>query len=359
VTVGDGALDNLTALGECAGTVELVMNVIGSDGKIREDVVYSGELVRNNSDSAAFKEALADRVGYYTVALTPDTVVMADGVPAGNGYLMLTVKEDGVATGSGRLADGTEYSYSAPVALRGDLAGSAGVLTVPVFAKTTPYSFGGMLKFGGLTEIDSRAALEWNKDGAASSYDGQGFTIDIRPTGGLYNTVDNLQRYYLDYDFEVEAEPVNALAGELLPGGKEYSLDTLPHGVSVSLEGNTVVVPSRVFKMDEQSSKKIDFEASVNAWKVEAAINRVTGLVSGSFQAFSDGEDSSASFGKFNHFGVLLMNRDAFSPLDTDVWSAGAALMPVSENWTLSIPFNIKAVRIDRDWSEYEIPVAE
>ena len=360
LTVGDGSLTNLTALGECVGTVELTMNIIGSDGDVREEVVYAGELIRNNSDSDAFRNVLADYVGYYTVALVPETTVMADGVPAGNGYLMFTVKDDGVATGSGRLSDGTAYSYSAPVALRGDLADPATVkLVVPVFAKTNPYSFGGLLEFAGSDTVDSRSIVEWNKDGSKSSYDGLGFTIDVRPTGGLYNTVENLQRYYLDYDFEAGAEPVNGLPGELLPAGQDYSLDTLPHGVSVSLDGDSITVPSRVFKMDAEKPKKIDFDASVNAWKLRVGLNRVTGLVSGSFQAFSDGENSSASFGTFEHFGVLLMNRDGVSPLDADVWSAGAALMPVTDDWTLSIPFNIKTVKVDRDWSETEIPATE
>ena len=53
------------------------------------------------------------------------------------------------------------------------------------------------------------------------------------------------------------------------------------------------------------------------------------------------------------------MNRDANTPLDEDVWTAGFYLLPVSVNWKFSLPFNIRAVKVDRDWSETEVPVVQ
>ena len=50
------------------------------------------------------------------------------------------------------------------------------------------------------------------------------------------------------------------------------------------------------------------------------------------------------------------MNRDSFSPLDTDVWTAGFYQFPASNEWKMSLPFTIKETRIDRDWSEVSIP---
>ena len=60
--------------------------------------------------------------------------------------------------------------------------------------------------------------------------------------------------------------------------------------------------------------------------------------------------------GTVNHYGILLMNRDSFSPLDTDVWTAGFYQFPASNEWKMSLPFTIKETRIDRDWSEVSIP---
>ena len=52
----------------------------------------------------------------------------------------------------------------------------------------------------------------------------------------------------------------------------------------------------------------------------------------------------------------MLFNRDASSPLPEDVWSAGYFLMPATSKWTCSLPFNIIATPVDRDWTEMEVP---
>jgi hypothetical protein len=45
--------------------------------------------------------------------------------------------------------------------------------------------------------------------------------------------------------------------------------------------------------------------------------------------------------------------------LDEDVWTAGFYSLPVTSNWTFSLPFNIRAIPADRDWTEAEVPQVE
>ena len=356
LSVADGSSTNGAALGTSAGTVALTLNVLDGLGGVQEEINYTCDLLRDNSGLEVFEAALTGFAGYYTLALVPEGVALKDGVPAGNGYLTVTVGDDGVAKCAGLLADGTEISCSGSVALRGDLATPEDcTLLLPVFQKTSPYSFGGVAILKANGTFDSRTALEWNKDGKASSYDRQGFSLSILPTGGWYDTVKNLQTYYLNREFTVEAEPVTGLPADMLPSGN-YTIDSTPHGVAAQIDINNLVLPSRTLVMDEKHSSLIDFAASINPWKVKMSFTRATGIVTGTFQAFSITSTKSTSIGTFNHHGVLLMNRDDASPLDTDVWTAGFGLMPVTSYWTLSIPFNIRSIAVDPDWSEVSVP---
>ncbi len=358
LSVADGSSTNLSALGSSAGSAALTLNVLDGAGGVQEDVDYVCDLIRNDSALEGFASAASEFAGYYTMALVPEGVSLADGVPAGNGYLTVVVGEDGTVTCGGMLADSTAISCSGPAALRGDLSKpETCTLCFPVFQKTSPWSFGGIVALKSDGTFDSRISIEWNKDGAKSSYDREGFSLTIRPTGGWYDTIVNLQTYYLNRDFSVEAEPVNGLPSGMLPNGT-YTLDSLPHDVPAQLDGNALTVSGRKLVMDSGNTALIDFAKSVNPWKVKASFNRATGLVTGTFQALSVTATASSTIGTFSHYGVLLMNRDAASPLDANVWTAGFGLMPVSTYWTLSIPFNVRAVTVDRDWSEVVPPAA-
>ena len=347
-----------------AGSVKLTLNV--SDEGIVKEVTYRGELVRDNSASKPWLAVASRFAGYYTVSLVPYGVSPYDGVPCGNGYLTLTLDETGTAKYAGLLADGTAISGSSRIALRGDIADPANCeALVPFGLYSSPWSLGGVLKLHWAedadgyvaTVVDSGSALEWNKDGAKSSFDGDGFRIELRPTGGWYNTLVNLQTYYLNCDFSIEAQAVDGLPAEMLPADKDYTADTMPHGVNATL-GRSTLTPDARKLVTKEGSALYDLAASVNPWKVKTAFVPATGLVSGTFRAWSDSATQS-QFATLNHYGVLLMNRDAKSPLDDDVWTAGFYLVPVTSDWTFSLPFNIISVEVDRDWNELEPPVAE
>lgn len=362
--VANGDPDDIGDLVASAGAVRVTLN-LEEDGVVKE-VAYSGELVRDNSANEEWLAAVEGFSGYYTVSLVPFGVNPSDGAPCGNGYLTLTIDTTGTAKYAGLLADGTAVSGSSRIALRGDPSDiSKCSVLVPVGLYSFPWSFGGMVKLDwnedadgySATTIDSRMSLEWNKDGATSSYDGEGFKIEIRPTGGWYNTLVNLQAYYLDLDFSVEAESVDGLPAEMLPAGNSYTADTMPHGVNAVL-GRSSLTPDARYLVMREGTSLYDLAASVNPWKVKTSFVPETGLVTGTFKAWSDGPTQS-QFGTLNHYGVLLMNRDGFSPLDVDVWTSGFYLLPVTSDWTFSLPFNIKSVKVDRDWSEAVVPMDE
>ena len=229
---------------------------------------------------------------------------------------------------------------------------------LPIGIYGSEWSFGGNVKIDASSRIvDSTSVLEWNKEGAQSSFDAQGFGISLSPAGSYYNSLVNLQTYYLERDFTVVAEPVAGLPEEMLPSGQEYTADTMPHGVNVQLmRSGMALSASKLVK--KGSSALYDLAASVNPWDVKISFVPETGLLNGTFRAWSDGVVQS-QFATCKHYGILMMDRDVRSPLDEDIWTAGFYLLPVTEDWTHSLPFNIRSVTVDRDWSEVAVPEAE
>ena len=363
VTVGSGSPDNPVALGQSAGSARLVVN-IDDNGTARE-VEYRCELVRRNADSELFVSAMAPFVGYYTMTLVPYGATAAAGLPCGNGPMAITVSRDGSVKASGVLPDKTSFSSSSFCGLRGDVLDPANAeLVVPLAFAAYPNSIGGLLRvkfttadIGGLTDrtsyVDSWKTLEWNKSGGA--FDGSDFSLSVCPVGGWYDTVLNLQRYYLDLDLSVEAESVEGIPDGMLPAGYTYTVDTVPHGVAATLAGNSLSVAPRVVVKD---GSRVDLSRSVNAWNVTISFKRGSGLVSGTADVVSDGAEQKV-LGAVSHYGILLMNRDPKAPLDLDVWTAGFYQFPASNGWRHSLPFNIKSLSVDRDWSEAELPPAE
>lgn len=356
LAIGSGESTNVTAYGEVAGMAYLMLNLPSEDGAtVQEEIVHAAQLMRYGEAVPEYGSALESFAGYYTAALVPFGVSPDQGVPCGNGYVTLTVTGSGEVAAAGRLADGTAFSCSCTAQVVGDLSDPASrVLEIPLCAYASPWSFGGVLRIRD-GKVDSTATLVWTKDGMNSSYDRKGFVIEIHPTGGWYNTTANLQAYYLDRDFFAETESVAGIPEGMLPAGNDYTADTMPHDVAMILEGNTAAVAERRLVRSASNPELYDLAVSVNPWNTKISFARATGLVTGTFQAWSDGV-TQREFATLNHYGVLLMERDEFSPLDTDVWTAGFYLMPVTSKWTFSLPFNIRAVKVDRDWSEKVVP---
>ena len=351
------------------GMATLVWNAPSEDGKgVQRDIRYGCNLYRDNADLYGEDEEgeAEEFAGYYTVALVPEATSVFDGRPAGYGYLTLTVSAAGSVQFAGRLADGTEASGSAKARCDFEYDEEAGKCVsrcvVPLSWMASPASLGGELVLrlageDGIPVVDLGTELVWNKDGASSSYDGEGFSIVIRPTGGWYDTVLNLQRYYLDYALAIETEPLVGLPQDMLPAGYVFTPSTLPSGVAVEAQGNKLAVDAAQLVYEADSPTRYDLLASVNPWATTLNFTRATGVVSGKFKIWGDDGTTQIKSGYYKHYGVLLMNRAAKSLLDDNVWTAGFGLVG-DASW-LSIPFCIRAYETHVETVDPEIPVED
>ena len=104
-----------------------------------------------------------------------------------------------------------------------------------------------------------------------------------------------------------------------------------------------------------------DFGTSVNPWNTAVKLNRTTGIVTGTFNAWewvlksdllNEYATAQKQIASLAHKGVLLFTRDdsTDSPLADNVLTAGFFLMPATSSttakakkaaWKASLPFNI------------------
>ncbi len=392
VYLGDGSITNTVALAEKPGTAELTMNVPNAKKTaVTSDVRYVCDLYRNNGGTEAGLESIADFTGYYTAALAPEAVTPADGVPVGNGYLMLTVSANNSVKMTGVLADGTSISGSSFGQLVGDDLGDprSCVLTIPVYAGKAGYALAGIVEVtlpesddaSGLPAIRPASKLLWVKNASATtSRDGLGFAISQAPTGGWYDKVVNLQTYYLNREFAVQTvETGDELPVEALASGYAFAGGSTPQDLSMWFTGNAMSVSGRKLVKDATLGL-YDFVdgmtgASINPWSVTLKFTRATGLVTGTFSAWEwkfrtvDGytyPTAQKEIKKLTHKGVLLFSRDSSSdsPLAANALTAGFFLMPATNStkaktikaaWKASLPFNITTESdSERAWEEKE-----
>ncbi len=379
VTVNAGRTDVEGDWLNAGATAELEMNVPDANNKgVQEGIRYVGTLDRQNAKVQDYLDAVTNFAGYYTVALVPEGVTSADGIPAGNGYLTLTVDNKGGVKVAGILADGTTKVSLSPKAcgvMKSVDSANGLVLYVPLFLAKSPYCFGGTLRLyavegadgldgsGRRVVVDSSALLVWNNDNAAATYDGDGgFALELAPVGGWYDKIVNLQTHYLSRDFSVETA-TEELPAAAFASGYVASNEVSPNGTVVDLVGNAF---STAKKALVKSGKLTDLSASVNPCNVQVKFTRATGIVTGSFSVWSENEDGTAQkeVTSFKHNGVLLLSRSADAPLSDEVVAAGAATKAlswkdtdpdtkrsVSRKWTWSVPFNLLGVdRGDEDW---------
>lgn len=341
---------------KAGASVVLTMNVPDANGKgVQENIVYAGELFRDNAKVQDYLNVVTNAVGYYTMALAPSGVSLADGIPAGNGYLTMTVDNKGKVKIAGMLPDGaSKPSYSSVVAVRDD----GDTLLVPVFVAKAPYCFGGTVRLmrgeDGRYVVDSSESLLWNNDNALLTYDGEeGWRISLDPVGGYFNTVNHLQAYYLTHAFSVLTGEIDEFPTEALADGFSYVTDVGPNGKIVSLKDNAIATEKKALvKVDSG----YDLAGSVNPCNVQVKLARATGLVTGSFSLWSETvEGKQKELSGIKHYGVLLLSRDPAAPIDEEVMTAGfcnqtATITYYNESnqkktrkFTASIPFNIIA----------------
>lgn len=370
VTLPTGATAKAGDWLKLGGEAELVMNVPDANGKgVQEDIRYLGSLFRQNAKIQDYFTAVTNFTGYYTVALAPDAWV-GSGVPAGNGYLTLTLDNKGTAKVAGQLADATKVSLSVPACAILPDEGSANgyALAVPLYLAKAPYCFGGELRLfaqaDGKVVVDASRTLAWYNDNKALTYFNEdGFQIELTPVGGWYDQVVNLQAYYLKHALEVETADLTEFPTEGIASGFEISTEADPNGLAVTVLGD---VFSTAKKTALKNGKLTDLAASTNICNVQVKLARATGLVTGSFSVWSETPDGAQQkeVAGLKHNGVLLLSRDAHAPMSDEILSAGfftQAVTVVDEDpdtgkktnrkWNFSAPFNILGIdQGDIDW---------
>lgn len=369
VAVAAGSTDDEGAWLRAGGTAELEMNVPDANNRgVQKGIVYRGDIHRNNAKIQDYLNVATNFTGYYTAALVSGASV-ADGVPAGNGYLTLKIDNKGTVKAAGMLADGaTKPSVSVTAAaIVPDGGSSTGYsMQVPLFFVKKPMVFGGTLRLyadaDGVVVVDSSKALAWNNDNEKLTRSGEeGYRLPVVPVGGWYDTVLNLQSYYRSYAFEVGTAEIDEFPKEALTAGYSYAA-VQPLGTEVDLSGDVFSAAKQVLV---KNGRLNDLEASVNPCKVQVKLARATGIVTGTFALWSETADGSAQkqVTGLKHNGVLLLSREAGSPLADDVFSAGFFTQAVNlteyneatgrtsmRKWTFSAPFNLLGADQHTDW---------
>ena len=378
LVIKDGLTTNETDWVAAGGTAELVMNVPDANNKgAQEEIRYFGDIYRQNAKIQGYFNVVTNFTGYYTMALASEGVGAGDGLPDGNGYLTVKIDNKGKATVAGLLADGTKVSLSVTAAaLKEDSESEIGYsMYLPIFVAKSPYCFGGTLRLyakPGKTlpnkdfaiVVDSTQPLVWNNDNAALTYyNEEGWRLLCDPCGGWYDTVFNLQAYYLNYAFEVGCADITEFPTEIVASGYEVCMDAQPNAKSVNLVNDAFSTEKKSLVKD---GKLYDLVNSVNPCNVQVKVARATGLVTGSFSLWSQSEDGTKQkeITGIKHNGILILSRDDFSPLGEDVAAAGfcqgkvkvvdeipGTTRTTTRNWTYSLPFNLLAIdQGEVDW---------
>lgn len=377
IRVTNGRTDDGTSWKEAGAEVELVLNVADAKG-VQEGVVYRGNLYRNNAKIQDYFNVITNFTGYYTVALLPDGVGVADGVPAGNGYLTLTIDNRGTVRVAGMLADGTTRPSVSVAAcqLREDAASANGwALYVPVYIYKAPSVFGGEIRLvakeGSASPVrswdpvvDSTYPLIWNNDNPKLTYSGEeGWRLSLIPAGGWYDTIFNLQAHYLTRAFEIESPDVMEYPEESVAAGFNLVTDVQPAGYPISLAGDAFTTEKKTLV---KAGKLYDLAASVNPCNIQVKLARATGIVTGTFSIWSEKEDGTQQkeITGLKHNGVVLLTRDDYAPITDEMVALGFFTQAVkvsdynettkrttTRSWTFSAPFNLLGIdQGDIDW---------
>lgn len=384
LVIPEGVLTNTYALAEAVGTAEMELSVLNAaKTAVTAGVRYKADLFRANGSIAEHKAAMSSFAGYYTVALVPEGISAADGFPVGNGYLTLTVSEAASVKVTGVLADGMSVSFSTVGEVLGEDIDETGecTLNIPVYAGNANYALAGVLRIGyessqdgALPVVLPTSSLTWVKNAAATtSLSAEGFDISLVPTGGWYDKVVNLQAYYMDRGFAISAAEGEDMPAAALANGYSFSTLSTPNDLEVVLAGNGMTVAARSL-VKNKTTGLYDFGSSVNPWNTTVKLNRATGIVTGSFNAWgwvvknnnllAEYNSAQKSISSLAHRGVLLFSRaSSGSPLAENATTAGFFLMPATTStkakdknkvWKASLPFNILYEENESDWLENE-----
>lgn len=376
-TASDGRHTNTLAVtfdasGAVTGTLTLYALVKTGATTEAVSTEYEVELYRNNWSEGHMLPVLGAFKGYYTVSLPVTGANDPDNTPWGSGSITLTVGDKGSVKLSGLLADG--QSWSASTTLLMPDTNDTSTATVYVYARPSAYAKNGALSgllrinraesvYGNTVDCpDSDPTLQWLNRTPTSVYGATGATASgstgfrnsLTAAGGFYDTVMNLQTYYLckALTFEDSTDYPGTAVTERLPAdndGKDgisgYLLladddRMLPFGTAIVVGSGAFSVAARTRATndsDQAASSMLDtinFDESSNLSGLTLSLKRATGLFSGSFELVYERENANGAFvrrtRKVSHKGVHTPVRPDRATDDPSegVQGAGFYLIP-------------------------------
>lgn len=363
VTACRGETDDWEAL-DTPMEVTLTLHRLTADKQGVTSSTWTGVAYRDNAKLSAVLAAEKPFTGYYTVSLSTDgSAAYQDGY----GYLTLTLDAKGKVKIAGLLSDNsTKPSASAVPGYISEGTDGKPEMRVPVYFCKGKVAFGGWLRLRLMEDdvpvVSADSRLLWTCTDKTKTYGGKtGFFMDITPVGGYYNTVYNLQAYYLDYAFRVDAITAVDLPEEVLGSRTLLSAPGL-YGDYLKIDGNNVTMAKQSKKMRTDNKKLIDWTNTVNPANITFSYKRATGITSGQFElwggnAEAGSETEQKKLGSYKHYGVMLFSRDpeaSVLPFDEAV-IPGFCVIPVTiekRKWSAALPFVILPEARDLDWTE-------
>jgi uncharacterized repeat protein (TIGR02543 family) len=264
-------------------------------------------LYRNVWKDAGMPAALTAYVGYYTATLP-------GGPASGSGYLAFTVSAVGAVKTTGKLADGTAVTLSAPLIL--DEAGRAWTVVY-----TAPVAYKGGSLFGAaqfvirdgqptVVSLLNGEPFAWKSLNPQATGDfGAGFDRVVGLSGGFYNKLVNLLDYYANgvtvggVALPTLAAPVKLVTDTVVNGVDVVTTVTetrvfgaaeaaSPNGLALGIKlaagvGTGIIAPKAVLPvLDEVTEETYIYEGNTSG--LTMLYTRATGLFSGSFKAWYD-----------------------------------------------------------------------
>ncbi len=368
---------------------EMLIHAANADRTTCTTNHYEGTLLRDSMKIPFVASAAAKYAGYYTVSLPG---AAADGEPQGASYITVTVDARGSARVAGQLADGTSISSSSTIGFLPEVDEDFDMTSIfdeesdwedntwcssaviPVFYSRNKTAFGGWLFLTYDEEnetiyADQEESFFWFEGDTTKTYEGtEGYSLELTPTGGWFDKTMQLYTYYLNQDVCVYSDLDGfTVPEEAYPAGYDMCVcDFGTSPVTISFEQNKMSVAKRTLVKQEDSRTLNDFEASTNACNVSLSFTRATGIFSGSFGLWFEGEDKKGNtiqkeLTGLKYQGVLTPVKDPGS--FNEVYPGmGYVLVPtkITENkktrtWNASYFFGLSAEEADEPAEEIDI----
>lgn len=356
------------------------------------------ELFKNTWSDAYMKRLLGAFTGYYTVALPVSATLDASTAPLGSGYVTLTVGAGGSVKLSGVLADGTTWSLATTLLYldavdTNDTSTAEKTAHVYVCVQPAVYAknggFCGTLRittgtsyYGNVVDCsDESGTLQWWNLTPTSVYgatgptvtDATGFRNEVAAAGGYYDTIMNLQTYYLGKtltfkDSALASDPSTPMLDLLPPdydgrgGGSGYTLlsaeGLIPFGTPLVVGAQSLSAAKKnvVLNDTDQASNPledcIDFDESTNVAGLTLSLKRATGLLTGSFNLVYERENMDGAFVRHTRSVAIKGLHTPVRPQESDedpsadVQGAGFYLIPETGSYlnatgrNVTYPFN-------------------